>query len=786
MCAIVPEVSSRRVRLCICLALVAVTVAVYWPVMRFAFINFDDPDYVTQNRYVLSGLTWPGVVWALQTGHSANWHPVTWLSHMLDMQLFGLQPGPHHLVNLLFHIANALLLFLLLERMSGARWRSAFVAALFAVHPLHVESVAWVAERKDVLSTFFGLLAIGAYAAYVAKSKVQSLKSKVTEGPAAQPAARNTQHVSRFTFHVSSYYFLSLLLFALSLMSKPMLVTLPFLLLLLDYWPLQRLRLSTLTSQPSTLLEKLPFLALSGVSSVVTVLAQKAGQALLTVDVLPLWPRVANALVSYVRYLGKAMWPSHLALPYPYPSAWPAGTVLLAALMLAGGSMLALWWARSRPYVAVGWFWFLGALVPVIGLVQVGPQALADRYTYVPLIGLFVLVAWLATDWLRPWRYGPAALAVGGSGVVLLCLGLARNQAAYWKGSKTLFDHALRVTKDNYVAHDNLGDALADQGKREAAQAEFAAAIQIKPGFAHAYSNMAKLAFGAGKFAAAADWFRKALVLHPQDPEIHANLAAALASQDRRDEAIAHYLEAIRLEPDYFPAQSGLARLLLAQGKLQPAVERGLEALRLKPDSPETHLNVANALFLQGKLESAVAHYRAALKSAPDSAAVRLNLGKALAGLKELAEAETQVREALRLQPNNPDTHQVLAAIYKGQNRFREARAQYEAALRLAPDWPEVLNNLAWLLATHPSAELRDGARAVTLSERACQLTGSTNLSLLSTLAAAYAEAGRYPEALSAQQKVCDLAAAEGQTAQTERFQRRLDLYRSGHAYHQP
>ena len=783
MPAIVPEVSSRRVKLWICLALVAATLAVYWPVMRFAFINFDDTEYITENPYVLSGLTWHGVVWALQTGHSANWHPLTWLSHMLDVQLLGPQPGSHHLVNLLFHTANTILLFLLFQRMTGAMWRSAFVAVLFAVHPLHVESVAWVAERKDVLSTFFGLLAIGAYVRYAEESKVQGPKSKVEGGAATQFATHNTFNVSRF-------YLLSLFLFACSLMSKPMLVTLPFLLLLLDYWPLHRFQPNTENSILKTLLpffrEKLPFLALSVVSCVVTVLAQKTGRALLTIDALPLWPRVANALVSYIRYLGKMVWPSHLALPYPYPGAWAAGAVLLAALTLAGLSVLALRWARSRPYVAVGWFWFVGTLVPVIGLVQVGPQAMADRYNYIPLIGLFVLVAWLVADWLKRWRHGRVALAGAGAVVVLLCVGLARVQAGYWKDSETLFRHSLTVTTDNYVAHDNLGDALADEGKREEARAEFAAAIKIKPGFAHPYSNMAKLAYGEGNFAAAADWFKKALERRPHDPEIHSNLAAALASQNQPDQAIAHYLEAIRLQPERFQAYSDLARLLLAQGKLQPAVERGLAALRLIPDSSDTHFVVGDALFLQGKLEPAAVHYRTALKSAPNSAAIRLSLGKALAGLREFAEAEAQVTEALRLQPDNPNAHQVLATIYKSQERFREARSQYEAALRLAPDWPEVLNNLAWLLATQPSAELRDGARAVTFAERACQLTGSTNLWLLSTLAAAYAEAGRFAEAVSAQQKVCELAVAQGQPARQEPFQRRLELYRSGRAYHSP
>jgi len=460
--------------------------------------------------------------------------------------------------------------------------------------------------------------------------------------------------------------------------------------------------------------------------------------------------------------------------------------VLVAALVLAGVSVLAWRWRQTRPYVAVGWFWFVGTLVPVIGVVQVGPQALADRYTYIPLIGLFVLLAWLLPSLLQTWRYHRVALAGAGSLAVLLCMALARIQAGYWRNSETLFRHALAVTAGNYVAHDNLGDALADQGKREEARLEFAAAIKIKPGFAHPYSNMAKLAFDEGDFTAAAKWFGKALERRPHDPETHSNLAASLASQNQPDEAIAHYLEAIRLQPDRFQAHCDLARLLLTQGRLQAAVERGMAALRLKPDSAEVHFTIGNALFRQGKLEPAAMHYRAALKSAPGSAPLRLALGRTLAELKNLTDAEAQVRESLRLQPDNPDAHQVLATIYKAQRRFTEARSQYEAALRLAPNWAEVLNNLAWLLATHSSADVRDGTQAIPLAERACELTGSTNLWLLSTLAAAYAEAGRFPEAVDTQQKVCGLAAAQEQSAARERFQRRLELYRSGQAYHEP
>jgi protein O-mannosyl-transferase len=603
---------------CLSVLLALATLAVYWPVTRFDFINFDDHTYVSQNPHVLPGLSWRGVVWAFQVGYSANWHPLTWLSHMLDVQLFGVRPGLHHLVNLLFHGANAILLFLLLHSMTRALWRSAIVAALFALHPLHVESVAWVAERKDVLSTFFGLLAIWAYAAYVkAESKTQSAES------------RNPQPTSGSQTS-SIFYLLSLALFACSLMSKPMLVTLPFLLLLLDYWPLRRMQkeecrkknaeagASSLILHPSSfiLLEKLPFLALSAASSVVTFLAQKAGHALFSVEAIPMGLRVSNALVSYVRYIGKMVWPGHLALLYPYPGSWPVARVLFAALGLAAASFLALRWMRIRPYFTVGWFWFLGALVPVIGLVQVGSQALADRYTYIPLVGLFVSVVWIVAELSNRWPHRSTIVPCFVILVLLVCATVSRLQVAYWQDSITVFERALAVTTDNPVAHQNLGAALSKQGRLEEAKRHLTAAIQLNP-----------------------------------------------------------------------------------------------------------HV---------------------------------------------------------------PETQYELGHVLLRENRTREAIEQYQLALSLRPNWPEVLNNLAWLLATHPSAEFRNGTEAVRLAERTTQLTQATNLWMVSTLAAAYAEAGRFPEAVSAQERVCGLAAAQGLSAQAESFQRRLDLYRSGHAYHRP
>jgi protein O-mannosyl-transferase len=569
-----PEAIARRSKLWICLALVAVTLSVYWPLTRAEFITYDDVDYVVQNNHIGQGLSWQGFLWAFHSGTCGNWHPLTWLSHMLDVQLFGVQPGPHHLVNLLFHIANTLLLFLLFQKLTGALWRSAFVAALFAVHPLHVESVAWVAERKDVLSTFFGLLSIGAYAGYAGKaqgqrpgSEVQGSKS-VIRGPWSAVGGFSSLR----QLPASCFYTLSVALFALSLMSKPMLVTLPFLLLLLDYWPLGRFQLNaqnaTLKALFPLLREKLPYLALATASSAITVATQNQGHALLSVEAIPIGPRIANALVSYVRYIGKALWPSHLALPYPYPGGWPVVTLLLAAAVLAIASFVALRLARRRPYLAVGWFWFVGTLVPVIGLVQVGSQAMADRYTYLPLIGLFLLSAWLVPDWLRNWRYREVTLATVGAAVLLVFVWRARVQAGYWKDSVTLFRHSLAVTSDNAMAHASLGTALLNQERLADALAEFSRALTLKPTFAKPLGDMAQVLCSEGRLDEAATLFRKILEARPNDSEACLKLSSVLASQGRLDEAAALCQQVLQVNPGHRQARTNL-EAILAQRRLE-------------------------------------------------------------------------------------------------------------------------------------------------------------------------------------------------------------------------
>ncbi len=536
---------SRRLALMICAFLVVATGAVYWQVRNHDFVNYDDNEYVTENRQVKAGLTREGIAWAFTTTHYGNWHPLTWISHMLDCQLYDLEPGGHHITSLVIHILSTLLLFLVFSRMTGAIWPSAFVSVIFALHPLHVESVAWVAERKDVLSTFFGLLAMWGYVLYV-------------ERPGAYK------------------YLAALLAFALSLMSKPMLVTLPFVLLLLDYWPLGRfVHGQSRNGGPSTerhtgssiqrsvvirlIWEKIPFFGLAAASSVVTFFAQKSGGSVVPLEVLPLKVRMANALLSYAGYIGKAIWPCDLAVFYPHPAGnLPMWGAAGAGLLMAGICVLIVRFRVRFPYLAVGWFWYLGTLVPVIGIVHVGGQAMADRYTYVPLIGLSIMIAWGMPDVVARWRLRRIALSALVAPVVVALTICSWSQLKHWRNHTTLFEHAVEVTTDNHLAHYNLGVILESQGKFEKAALHYSKALQIKP----------------------------------HNPDFHYNLGVVLTRQGRLQQAISSFLDAVRLKPDYVEAHNNLGAVFHRQGKLREAIRHYSEALRLKPDYVEARYNL--------------------------------------------------------------------------------------------------------------------------------------------------------------------------------------------------
>jgi protein O-mannosyl-transferase len=569
--------TSARLNVCIALLLTAITLVVCWQALGFNFISYDDPSYVAENPYVHAGLTLDTAKWAITTPSLANWHPLTWISLMTDTSVFGTSPRGYHLTNVLLHILNTLLLFFLLIRMTGYVWRGALVAALFAVHPIHVESVAWVAERKDVLSAFFWLLAMLAYVRY-------------TERPGL------------------ARYSLVVVAFALGLMAKPVLVTLPLALLLCDYWPLNRF---SAKNRWSLIWEKLPLFGLTVASCVVTYLVQASGGSVTAFDRLPIGVRAANVLVSYVRYIGKAIWPTRLAIIYPHPlNSLPAWETIASGLLLVGLTYLAIRSARRRPYILVGWLWYIITLVPMIGLVQVGRQALADRYTYIPLLGLFIILAWGVPDilasararfaWvsrtISPNKEGRALVVISLALVVGLSI-LCHRQVSYWRDSKTLFEHTLACTSGNYIAHNQMGSALRDEGNVDAAMSHFNEAIHINPNFSDAYGNLGGLFLTKGNVDKAMSYYATVVRLAPTDPRGHYNLGLTLQLKGNTTGAIREYQEAIRLRPDYVKAHCGLAAALAARGEVDGAIVHFTEVIRIKPDYADVHTSLADLYF---------------------------------------------------------------------------------------------------------------------------------------------------------------------------------------------
>jgi tetratricopeptide (TPR) repeat protein len=857
------RIKDSRLTLLGCLFLAAATLAAFWPVIHYDFINCDDQAYVYENPALQAGLSWQGVAWAFTTGYAGNWHPLTWLSHILDVKWFGLNAGWHHLTSLLLHIANTLLLFVVLRRMTGALWRSAFVAALFALHPLHVESVAWIAERKDVLSAFFFMLTLWAYGRY-AECRMQNAECRMQK-----QESRPTPSVSRITDHAPhpaypcSWYWTAVAMYACGLMSKPMLVTLPFVLLLLDYWPLGRMQnaecrmqnhasrftfhVSRLTSLP-LLVEKLPFFALAAASSVVTLLVQQRAGAVAAADALPLELRLENAVVSYLLYLAKTVWPFGLAIFYPYRHEASEG--LLAAAVLVLIIILALAWVslRQRPYVTVGWLWFLGMLVPVIGIVQVGQQAMADRYTYIPLIGVFIGVVWAAAEWgsssgvegrrprverrgsaldvrspdhapvqaaaahpaLKPGKAalprpffsrtvtdavqqvptgGPgrvrAVALAGGAGVVIAAYwAVTCCQVRHWQDSQSLFRHALEVTTDNALAHESLGDALAKQGRIEEAEPHFAEAVRIRPKYPEALSDLGLTRVMHGKVEEGIELYRAAIAVKPSDWKAHNNLARALCLQGKFDEGVKEYQTALGLNPGATDTRGFLAAALVELGKPNEAKSVFEEALKLKPDDAAAQFKYASLLMALGQAEAAAPYFRAALQYGPGDAETHRRYGLLLGGSGNTREAIEQFREAIRLQPG-AEAHYNLATALLQQGDPEKAAAEYRESLRLKPDSPASLNDLAWVLAAGASDRLRNGTEAVALAEQACQLTQFQQPMFIGTLAAAYAEAGRFPDAVKAAEKAKDLAAAAGLKDLAERNRQLLELYRAGRPFHE-
>jgi tetratricopeptide (TPR) repeat protein len=724
----------------ICLSLVLLTLAAYSPLLGggYDFLKIDDDEYVTYNPHVRAGLTRPSLWWDLTTFHSYNWHPLTWMSLQLDYQLFGLQPWGYHATNLLLHTANTILLFVALRRLTGAVWRSAAVAAFFAVHPLHVESVAWVAERKDLLSALFWMLALWAYAGYAERSGL-------------------------------ARYLLVVLAFLASLLSKPMAVTLPCVLLLLDYWPLGRLRfggdpetriedrgsriekgnvrssiLDPRTSRFLILAEKLPLLALAGGVCVITLLAQRG--AVKTLEQFSLPVRLLNALLAYVGYIGKLFWPHPLAAFYPHPGArLPIAQAAAAGVLLASISAWVLLQPRQRGYLVVGWFWYLGTLVPVIGLVQVGSHAVADRYTYLPLIGLFLMLVWGVPDFLtRPHKPEAAAL-------LCACVVATRLHIPSWHNTLTVWLHALEVTPEhNAQAHAGVGQALQESGSIQEALGHFEEVVRLEPDRATS----------------------------------HLNLGLVLGMLGRMDEAESHLRRAVQLDPQDAVAHTDLATLLARRGQVEEALGLFDEALAFHPNDAATHYNLGGVLMKQGQVEEAARHFTDAAEIDPLLADARDSLGTALQRQGKLPEAMACYRQAVALKPEHAPYRCNLALALQEAGRTEEADAEFRRALRIDPRWPFLANQTAWKLATAPEAQSRDGFTALRLARQSCYVAGDAHPAPLDTLAAAYAEAGLFDQAVEVARRAAELADSRGQNDLASQIRERSRLYEKRQPFH--
>ena len=615
------NIPRRSVIVGVCICLVVLTWMVFGRTLWDDFVNYDDPRYVYQNTRITSGLNISGIAWAFTHIHSENWHPLTTITHMLDCQLYGLKASGHHFTNLLLHTIAVLLLFVLLQQMTGALWRSAFVAALFAIHPLHVESVAWVAERKDVFSGVFFMLTLLAYFHY-------------------------TRAPSNWRYLIVAF------VFALGLMSKPMLVTLPFVLLLLDYWPLGRIKAQRPDIRRQLLklvAEKIPFIALSAVSGVITFLAQR--HAIGWTEQLPMLARINNAIVAYVIYIRQMFWPVNLAVFYPHPeSRLPPWEIALALAVLISITSAAVILRRKAPYFITGWFWYLGMLVPVIGLVQVGWQGHADRYTYLPQIGLYIAGSWALADLSVSWRHRRMVLSAAALFVIGALSWSAWMQTSYWRDSETLFTHALAVTKDNDVAENNLGI------------------------------------------------------------------------------------------------------IFLQKGQLDEAISRLQAAIDLRPENGPAHDNLAKAFLQKGRLEEAMVHYR----------------------------------KFLEIEPHNVEARNILGTALIQQGHVKEAIQQWQEALAIEPANGNAASNLAWVFATCPDASIRDGGRAVELAEKAVQISGGQIPMIFHILAAAYAENGRFSDAIEAAQRGAALANSQGNAGLASELQNNIALYQAGRPLRDP
>ena len=661
------------------MVLAIATLAAFWQVRNYGLVNYDDDKYIADNAHVKAGLTPDSLTWAFTTGYASNWHPLTWLSMMLDIQLFGTNAGGYHLTSLFLHVIAALLLFAVLNQMTGAIWRSAFVAGLFALHPLHVESVVWISERKDVLSALFWMLTMMAYICYVRRpGKIR--------------------------------YSLTLLLFALGLMAKPMLVTLPFVLLLLDYWPLERYQLgravqdikrkkqkfSKARAQLSGLiLEKVPFLILSAMSSLVTFLVQQKGGAVAPMDLFPLPMRLMNALNSYAKYIEKMICPVRLAVFYPPPiqgfSIWPS---IASALALLAVSIAVICFVRKYKYVGAGWFWYLGTLVPVIGLVQVGSQSLADRYTYVPLIGLFMIIAWGLPELLAKWKNQRVVLGTAGLAVILALSICTYRQVGYWRDNVTLFEHALKVTTNNFLMNNHLGLAYQEFGRPQEAIEAYQQAIKIKPDYAGAYYNLG-IAYGdLGRWQDAREANQQAIKIKPDDAPAYYNLGIAYSHLGHWQEAMEANQQATKIKPDHAGAYNNLGVACLRLGRLQEAEEAFQQTIRIRPDYVGAYNNLGVIYRALGRWREAIEAYQQAVRIKPDYADASYGLGLAYGNLGRWQEAIEAYKQAIKIKPDDAEARYNLGVACLQIGDKDSASEEYKTLKTLDAEKANQLFNL--------------------------------------------------------------------------------------------
>lgn len=722
-------------------ALIVLILVIYGQVRNFDLTYYDDPENISMNVRVQQGLSLDNVRWALTTTYANFRMPLVWISFMADREIIDFLSshgivmgqdgsGVYHLTNVFIHIAGSILLFVTLSRMTSCCWQSAFVATMFAVHPLHVEPVAWATSRKDVLSGLFWVLTMLAYAYYARRPSVMR-------------------------------YVLLLSTFVLGLMAKPMLVSLPLVLLMLDWWPLGRIvgspkidnsGHSTLRSPLFAVAEKLPLLALTTIASVLAYSAQQQGGALGPTDTYPFSVRIPNALVSYFAYIRQTIWPTGMIPFYPHPGRTLSEVLVAAcAIGLILITFLVVRARRTRPYLIVGWLWYLTSLVPVIGLVQVGNHARADRYTYIPLIGLFVIAAWGISELTAAWKHRRIALSASACAVILAFTAISHRQAGYWRNDFTLFEHTLRVSPMNPVAHNDIGIAMLKQGKLRESIEHFKKALEVWPGYATAYNNIGVVYEGLGRFDEAVANYEMAIRVAPYDtdPGVHSNLGRTLGKQGKIPEAIKELSAALRIAPEFPGVHNDLGRVLELQGKIDEALNCFRRELELVPDNGDAHFNLGRILLKQKRNREAVHHLQQAIRSKPRFGAAHLELGHALLAVGDQAGAIRHYRTAFRLMPRSS----------------------------------AAANSLAWNLATSPDPNLRNGPEAVRAAAKACNLTNYADPSALDTLAAAYAEAGRFREAVQTAEQGIRLASKQGFKQLAEEISRRVMLYKGGRPY---